>query len=157
SAIPNGKLFDRQFTATHGTSASVMDYNDPVVALDRSKQGDYYSRTIGTYDRWAIKYGYASVGGETPDAERPGLQAIAGQAADPDHVYATDEDASFGGYGLDPNVTRFDQTADRLPSTDERVQLLNRLVDVRDIRLVAPGGAEPTPLTTSPYLLVERY
>src|SRR2546426_2288428 len=69
SAIPNGKLFDRQFTATHGTSASVMDYNDPVVALDRSKQGDYYSRTIGTYDRWAIKYGYASVGGETPDAE----------------------------------------------------------------------------------------
>ncbi|PYP74514.1 MAG: hypothetical protein DMD41_01375 [Gemmatimonadetes bacterium] len=157
SAIPNGKLFDRQFTATHGTSASVMDYNDPVVALDRSKQGDYYSRTIGTYDRWAIKYGYASVGGETPDAERPGLQAIAGQAADPDHVYATDEDASFGGYGLDPNVTRFDQTTDPLAWAEERVKLVNRLFDSLEIRLVAPGEGYPKLRNAFTSLLFNRW
>src|SRR5205814_2242878 len=53
AAIPMEKLFDRAYTATHGTSASVMDYNPPAIALDRSKQGDYYSRTVGTYDRWA--------------------------------------------------------------------------------------------------------
>src|SRR5206468_6398941 len=94
-AIPMEKLFDRAYTATHGTSASVMDYNPPAIALDRSKQGDYYSRTIGTYDRWAIKYGYAGVPGETPDAERPGLKAIAAQASDPEHVFGTDEDAGF--------------------------------------------------------------
>src|SRR3989454_1737765 len=47
AAIPMEKLFDRVYTAAHGTSASVMDYNPPAIALDRSKQGDYYSRTIG--------------------------------------------------------------------------------------------------------------
>src|SRR5437870_322723 len=157
AAIPMDKLFDRAYTATHGTSASVMDYNDPVVALDRSKQGDYYSRTIGTYDRWAIKYGYASVGGETPDAERPGLQAIAGQAADPDHVYATDEDASFGGYGLDPNVTRFDQTTDPLAWAEERVKLVNRLFDSLEIRLVAPGEGYPKLRNAFTSLLFNRW
>src|SRR2546423_12030312 len=93
AAIPMGNLFDKTYTGTHGTSASVMDYNPPAIALDRSKQGDYFSRTIGTYDRWAIKYGYAAVaggsgstggkgsggrvGGDTPDAESEGLQGIA--------------------------------------------------------------------------------
>src|SRR5256886_6237078 len=84
AGIPMEKLFDRAYTATHGTSASVMDYNPPAIALDRSKQGDYYSRTIGTYDRWAIKYGYATVAGGTPDAERAGLRDMAAQASDPD-------------------------------------------------------------------------
>ncbi len=157
SAIPNAKLFDRAFTATHGTSASVMDYNDPVVALERSKQGDYYSRTVGTYDRWAIKYGYSSAGGDTPDAERPGLQAIAGQAADPDHVYATDEDASFGGFGLDPNVTRFDQTADPLAWALDRVRLVNRLFDSLEIRLVAPGEGYPKLRRAFTSLLFNRW
>jgi hypothetical protein len=157
AAIPNAKLFDRQFTATHGTSASVMDYNDPVVALDRAKQGDYYSRTIGSYDRWAIKYGYATAGGESPDAERPGLQAIAGQAADPDHVYATDEDASFGGYGLDPNVTRFDQTSDPLAWAQERVKLVNRLFDSLELRLVAPGEGYPKLRRAFTSLLFNRW
>src|SRR5205823_5887107 len=109
AGIPMDKLFDRAYTATHGTSASVMDYNPPAIALDRSKQGDYYSRTIGTYDRWAIRYGYATVAGDTPDAERAGLRDMAAQASDPDHVYGTDEDAGFAAYGLDPTVTRYDQ------------------------------------------------
>src|SRR5437667_479271 len=129
AAIPMEKLFDRAYTATHGTSASVMDYNPPAIALDRSKQGDYYSRTIGTYDRWAIKYGYAGVSGETPDAERPGLKAIAAQASDPEHVFGTDEDAGFAAYGLDPTVTRYDQTSDPLAWAKDRVTLVNRLFD----------------------------
>src|SRR5947199_4837029 len=62
AAIPMEKLFDRAYTATHGTAAAVMDYNPPAIALDRGKQGDYYSRTTGTSDRWAMKSGYASVG-----------------------------------------------------------------------------------------------
>src|SRR5207247_8640902 len=66
AAIPMEKLFDRAYTATHGTSASVMDYNPPAIALDRGKQRDYYSRCSGTYYRLAILYGYAAPAGETP-------------------------------------------------------------------------------------------
>src|SRR2546430_9554849 len=79
AAIPMEKLFDRAYTATHGTSASVMDYNPPAIALDRGKQGDYYSRTIGSNDGWATKYGYARVPEETPLARRPGLKALPAQ------------------------------------------------------------------------------
>src|SRR5437899_9590090 len=140
AAIPKEKLFDRAYTATHGTSASVMDYNPPAIALDRSRQGDYYSRTIGTYDRWAIKYGYATVAGETPDAERAGLRSIAAEASDPDHVYGTDEDAGFAAYGLDPTVTRFDQTSDPLAWAKDRETPVNRLFDSLEPRLVASRG-----------------
>ena len=143
SAIPAVELGDRQYTATHGTSASVMDYNPPAIALDRSHQGDYYSTTIGTYDRWAIRYGYADMGGETSEAERPGLARVASEAADPDHVYATDEDAGFAGFGLDPNVTRYDQTADPLGWAKDQVTLVNRLFDSLELRLIAPGEGYP--------------
>ncbi len=143
TAIPAASLTDRQFTAANGTSASVMDYNPPAIALDRGRQGDYYSTTIGTYDRWAIRYGYAGVGGDTPDAERPGLARIASEAADPNHVYATDEDAGFAGFGLDPNVTRWDQTTDPLMWAKDQVTLINRLFDSLETRLVAPGEAYP--------------
>src|SRR5919106_40542 len=132
ATIPAARLSDRSFTAAHGTSGSVMDYNPPVVALDRSKQGDYYSRTIGTYDRWAIRYGYAAVDDDS-------LRAIARQAAHPDHLYGSDEDASFAGFGLDPTITRFDQTADPLAWARDHVALVNRLFDSLETRLLAPG------------------
>ena len=40
--------------ASHGLGVSVMDYSPPALALDPARQGDYYSPTIGSYDRWAI-------------------------------------------------------------------------------------------------------
>ncbi|MGH7700123.1 MAG: zinc-dependent metalloprotease [Gemmatimonadales bacterium] len=139
ATIPGERLTDRRFTATHGTSGSVMDYNPPAVSLDRSRQGDYYSGTVGTYDRWAIRYGYATVGSETPEDELPGLRRIAAEAADPDHLYGSDEDAGFAGFGLDPTVTRYDQTSDPLGWARDHVRLVNRLFDSLETRLVAPG------------------
>src|SRR5437879_10663994 len=35
-AMPKDKVLARAYTATHGTSASVMDYHPPAIALDRS-------------------------------------------------------------------------------------------------------------------------
>ena len=157
ASAPAEQLLDRSYTATHGTSASVMDYNSPVIALDRRRQGDYYSRTIGTYDRWAITYGYAALPGGTSEAERAGLQAIAAQASDPDHVYATDEDAGFAGFGLDPTVTRWDQTSDPLGWAKDRVALVNRLFDSLETRLVAPGDGYPRLRRGFQDLLFERW
>src|SRR2546427_905066 len=156
AAIPMEKLFDRAYTATHGTSASVMDYNPPAIALDRSKQGASISPSTGTYDRWAIKYGYAAVAGETPDAERAGLRDIAAQASDPDHAYGTDEDAGFAAYGLDPTVTRYDQTSDPLAWAKDRATLVNRLFDSLETRLVAGGRGYPQPPLVLRGLLFER-
>ena len=53
------QLASRSWTASHGLGVSVMDYSPPALALDPAQQGDYYAPTIGSYDRWAITYGYA--------------------------------------------------------------------------------------------------
>src|SRR5207248_1289920 len=117
----------------------------------------YYSRTVGTYDRWAIKYGYATVSGETPDGERAGLQGIALQASNPEHVYGTDEDAGFAAYGLDPTVTRYDQTSDPLAWAKDRATLVNRLFDSLETRLVGAGDGYPKLRRGFRDLLFERW
>jgi hypothetical protein len=134
-----------------------MDYSPPALATDPRRQAHFYSPTIGSYDRWAITYGYAGAGTDpsadlrgakggttpaaawTPEVELNALRAIASQAADPDHLYGSDEDAGFGGYGLDPTVSRYDQTADPLRWARERVGLIDWLVDSLETRVVAPG------------------
>ncbi|MFL5493640.1 MAG: zinc-dependent metalloprotease [Gemmatimonadales bacterium] len=151
------QLANRAWTATHGFGVSVMDYLPPALALDPSRQGDYYAPTIGSYDRWAITYGYADVGsriastplakgsgGETseswkPEVELNGLHAIASQAAEPEHLYASDEDAGFGGLGLDPTVSRYDMTNDPLGWARDRVALIDGMFDSLETRAVAPG------------------
>jgi hypothetical protein len=133
------ELADRSHTERHGHGVSVMDYSPPALALDPRRQGHFYSPTIGTYDRWAITYGYASAGDGTPESEIAVLQAIASRAAEPGHLYASDEDAGFGAAGLDPTVSRYDMTDDPLGWAQDRVTLIDRLFDSLETRVVAPG------------------
>ena len=110
----------------------------------------------GTYDRWAVRYGYSTVGPRelaesnakgstatppvwTPDVEINALRTVASEAARPGHLYGTDEDAGFGGFGLDPTVSRYDQTSDPLDWARDRVALINGLFDSLDTRMVSPG------------------
>jgi hypothetical protein len=141
------QLADRSWTALHGHGVSVMDYSPPALAADARRQGHFYSPTIGSYDRWAITYGYADAGLEpagelrtakgssaaegawTPDLELTALRAVASRAAEPEHLYGSDEDAGFGGYGLDPTISRYDQTADPLRWARDRVGMIDWLVD----------------------------
>ena len=151
------QLADRSWTAV-ARPRRVGDGLQPAGARARpARQGDYYAPTIGSYDRWAITYGYA-------DVVRPARPAAAGQgrrrgaprsgpptssstgsgpspsqAADPAHLYGTDEDAGFGGLGLDPTVSRYDQTDDPLGWARERVALIDGLFDSLETRVVAPG------------------
>ncbi len=159
AGISRAQLTDRKYTSTHGIGISVMDYDPPTVSLERSHQGEYYASTIGSYDRWAIQYGYATVAGDdnvapakggdredadwTPDLEVNGLRAIAAQAAEPEHLYGTDEDAGFGGFGLDPTITRYDQTDDPLGWARDRVTLIDALFDSLETRLVGVGQGYP--------------
>lgn len=156
AGVTKAQLTDRKFTQAHGLAVSVMDYSPAAVSLDPREQGDYHSGTIGTYDRWAIRYGYSALGLHelaatsakgseanapdwTPDVEANALRTVAAEAAKPAHLYGTDEDAGFGGLGLDPTVSRYDQTSDPLEWARDRVALINGLFDSLDTRMVAPG------------------
>lgn len=168
------QLANRGWTSTHGFGVSVMDYMPPSLALDPARQGDFYSPTIGSYDRWAIGYGYAGVGGLvaepavfrgtgaspvrwSPELELNGLSAIASEAANPEHLYGSDEDAGFGAAGLDPTISRYDQTNDPLGWAHDRVTLIDGLFDSLETRVVAPGQGYARLRSVFTDLLTERW
>jgi hypothetical protein len=174
AGVTQAQLADRAYTQAHGMGVSVMDYSPPTLSLDPRKQGDYYAGTIGTYDRWAIRYGYTLLGSAEqpagtakgsgavapewiPESEVKALRSIAAEAADPSHLYGTDEDAGFGGLGLDPTVSRYDQTDDPLGWARERVTLINRLFDSLATRMVAPGQGYARLRTAFTDLLNDRW
>ena len=173
AGITRSQLLDRDYTRAHGLGISVMDYSPPALSADPRKQGDYYANTIGSYDLWAIRYGYSELAGETdpasgkgsdgvapawtPDGEVKALRSIAGEAADPAHLYGTDEDAGFGGLGLDPTVSRYDQTNDPLGWARDRVTLINGLFDSLPSRMVAPGQGYARLRSAFTDLLTDRW
>ncbi len=63
------QLHDPAFTATHGISASVMDYNPANVAAPTEAQAAFFATQLGSYDYWAIQYGYTDTHAKTADAE----------------------------------------------------------------------------------------
>jgi hypothetical protein len=116
------ELHDPAFTATHGITASVMDYNPANVAAPNERQGAYFATQLGVYDYWAIQYGYSNFHAKTPDAEAGQLQQIAVHSTDPGHAYGTDEDA-VDPYALDPRIARFDLSNDPLAFDQEQYKI----------------------------------
>jgi hypothetical protein len=112
---PNERLADRDWTRERGLVGSVMDYATPNIAAPGQPSGDFYIRGMGSYDRWAIAYGY------TPDAER--AAELARQSAEPGHAYGTDED-NRGPGALDPTVNIYDLGQDPLAWGMERAQTI---------------------------------
>ncbi|MGE0161035.1 MAG: zinc-dependent metalloprotease [Gemmatimonadales bacterium] len=112
---PNERLADRDWTRQRGLVGSVMDYATPNIAAPGQPSGDFYIQGMGTYDRWAIAYGY------TRDPQH--ARELARQAAQPGHAYGTDED-NRGPGALDPTVNVYDLGEDPLAWGRDRAQLI---------------------------------
>ncbi len=166
SDIPYDRLHDEDFTDEHGVSLSVMDYVPVNVAVD-GEQGHYFNREVGSYDAWAIRYAYtpvyegaggaagaAAAGGagategelpstgtpvSDPFAEREALDRIAALSDDGLRAYGTDEDASFGPFGVDPLTNRNDLGSDPLRYARDRGRLVADVMPDLEARLVAEG------------------
>jgi hypothetical protein len=112
---PNERLADTDWTRERGLVGSVMDYATPNIAPPGQPSGDFYIKGMGSYDRWAIAYGY------TPNAERAaGLARLGAEAG---HAYGTDED-SRGPGALDPTVNTYDLGEDPLRWGKERAETI---------------------------------
>ena len=115
------EMHDVEKTKEVGLTASVMDYNPTNIARKGSKQGDYYSTTIGPYDMWVIEYGYKPFA----SGEAEELKKIASRSAEPNLAYATDEDTR--GIDSDPLVNRFDFGKEPLDYAKTRSELIESL------------------------------
>jgi len=94
-------------------TGSVMDYNPTNFRMVSGQlQGNYGMIDIGPYDKWAIAYGYA------PDSAVP---EIIKRVAEPELVFATDEDTS----GPDPLARRYDLGRDPLDFAKEQLALVH--------------------------------
>ena len=170
SGVPNDELHDEAFTEQHGVSLSVMDYTPVNVALDADEQGYYWNPTVGTYDEWAIQYGYMPIAeqdedgaltrdgplADTTTAALPGLDKIAAQSSDSLHTYGTDEDAFLGPYAVDPLTNAWELGSSPITFAETRTRLVRKVTPLLDDRLVAEGERYHLLRTATTALLKER-
>ena len=171
SAIPNGKLHDTSVTGEYGVSLSVMDYTPVNMALETEEQGHYWNPNVGTYDEWAIRYGYQPIAAQeeqgpfrrdapladTTTAIRPGLNKIAAQSSDSLHTYATDEDTWLGAYAVDPLSNGWELGSDPLAFADTRTQLIETVTPKLADRLIQEGDRYHPLREATTALINERY
>ena len=94
------------FTSTHGITSSAMEYAPLNLWPRPYKQGEFSQTTLGPYDYYAIKWGYANIpGATTPEQEVPTLRRWAQAWSNPWTRYASDEDVDYrSGHAADPRV-----------------------------------------------------
>ncbi len=122
-------------------AGSVMDYLPVNFNFETGKvQGDWSMIGVGPYDMWAIEYGY--------EMDEKKLPAILGRVAEPELVYATDEDTG----GPDPLAQRYDFSKEPLDyaanqlrlAKHQRTRILNDYVKDGDSWAKARRGYELT-------------
>ena len=131
------EINNKEITRKIGLIGSVMDYPAINVALDRSKQGDYYTTMAGPYDMWAIEYGYTPFS----DAEEAtGLKKILSRSTDPKLVFGNDgDDMRSPGKAMDPRVNVNDLTSDAIGYAEDRFKLVNNLMGKLVQKYSKPG------------------
>lgn len=122
--VPNDKLHDKELAEKHGLVGSVMDYSPANIAPKGTKQGYYFTPTLGPYDYWAIEYAYKPLSGGS-DGEKEELAKIASKVADPKLTYGTDEDLFAS---PDPLVNAFDLGADPVQFGKDRITLSKQMI-----------------------------
>jgi len=107
-----------------GLIGSVMDYPAINIAVDHSKQGDYYTTKAGPYDLWAIQYGYTQF---SAGEEADGLKKIASRSNDPKLAFGNDgDDMRAPGKAMDPRVNVNDLTSDAIGYAEDRFKVVNQ-------------------------------
>lgn len=103
-------------TQRYGITSTAMEYAPLNLWPRGTPQGDYYQTTLGPYDYYAIKYGYAYIpGAATPQAEEPTLERWAAGWSNPSDRYDSDEDVAwYDGHAADPRSQQGDLTSDPL-------------------------------------------
>jgi len=128
------ELSDAAFTAAHGISGSVMEYNPWNLAVTGEKQGEYTMSTLGPYDYWAIEYAYKPI---APGKEAAELEKIAARSSEPWLAYSTDEDVAY--FAVDPAVNELDLGSDPLAYAKKRLALVHELWQRTEHLDLAPG------------------
>ena len=111
---------------------SVMDYDPINLAPEGLVQGNFFPTGPGSYDIWAIEFGYTP---SFTDEERENLLS---KSTQPEYIFGTDGDAmSSPGINIDPRNYRGDMSNDPITYTSDRIKTLDaKIAELPDIFLV---------------------
>jgi nucleotide-binding universal stress UspA family protein len=98
---------EHNFVASTFGRGSVMDYFAPRVKIRANgtvDMSDAYMQGVGSYDKFAIEWGYSTLGKEDPAAERTRLNAVVGKWNKQGIFWGNYEDPRWNAYddGSDP-------------------------------------------------------
>jgi hypothetical protein len=132
------ELNNKELTRRIGLQGSVMDYPAINVALDRSKQGDYYTTKAGPYDLWAIEFGYKAFSNDAD--EKSGINKILARSTEPYLVFGNDaDDMRAPGKAIDPRVNVNDMSNDPIGYAEDRYKLVNSIMPKLVSKYAKPG------------------
>jgi len=107
-----------ELTSKVGLVGSVMDYPSINFALDREKQGLYWTSRPGPYDMWAIKFAYQQGRSEQDTKD------LMSQSTKHDLLFGNDaDDMRSPGKAMDPRVNVRDMSSDAIAYAVNRFKL----------------------------------
>ncbi len=131
------EINNKELTRKYGLIGSVMDYPAVNVALDKKKQGDYYTTVAGPYDLWAIEYGYTPL---SDKEEKAALTKILSRSTDPKLAFGNDgDDMRSPGKAMDPRINVDDLTSDAIGYAVDRFKLVNKIMGTLVAKYSKPG------------------
>ncbi len=120
------EINNKAVTSEVGLTGSVMDYPAINIAMDRTKQGEYYTTVPGPYDDWAIEFGYTPL---NESEEAAALKTILNRSTDPRLAFGNDgDDMRSPGKAIDPRVNVNDLTSDAVAYAEDRFKLVNSMM-----------------------------
>jgi hypothetical protein len=120
------EINDKNKTSERGITASVMDYPAVNIAVDKSKQGYYFTTKPGVYDLWAIEFGYKQFADST--SEKMGLETILNRSIERELAFGNDaDDMRAAGVHIDPRVMINDLSSDAIGYMTDRLKLTTKL------------------------------
>ncbi|MFU8812833.1 MAG: zinc-dependent metalloprotease [Balneolaceae bacterium] len=120
-------IHNTNITDEMGLTASVMDYSSANIARDRDRQGRYFDVKPGTYDIWAIQYGYLTH--EDVEEEERMLQELLERSTENQFIFGNDaDDMRSPGKAIDPRVMVGDMSSDPIAYGKERIGLTRDLM-----------------------------
>jgi hypothetical protein len=123
NAVPVDSLRSPEYMEDHGTAPSIMDYARFNYVAQPGDGVDSFGPKIGTYDRWAVQWGYQPMP-ETmgdPEAEAQELDAMIREHAGDPYYF-------FGSSSVDPRSQSEDLGRDALEASRLGIENLKRII-----------------------------
>lgn len=124
-AYPVEKLRDAEFTQKYGTAPSIMDYARFNYVAQPGDEGVALMPDIGTYDKYAIAWGYRPILDKTAEEEKPILNEwIMEHAGDPMYRFGHQQ----AGDVVDPSSQTEDLGDNAMLASEYGIKNLKRIV-----------------------------